>query len=526
MARTKTTTRYSYFGQDGLGGGLTSENPIYVSKNQMVVADNILVSTSLVRRKRGGQEKYHTGSYDTTASYPASGTATAARAIRGVTDYWRTASLSGIPTSDLFLHQSTNVWSIDDRTSVGVNRTGSLTLSGTSVPCYRAFNQKIYFCSTVTADGYNKWDGAAASAVAVTAPTDGVGKFLCTHLGRMVMAGQDSFPFRVYLSKPLDPEDWTTGGATSLDLDDDGDPQGITGLSSFQGRLYVFTRRSIYEITGTTAATFVVLRISNGIGALSHASIVQVPNDIIFASDRGVHSLRQVASGRQTESTFISRDIQKLWTELLNTSLYSRIWACYDDTINCYIVSVPSSGQLLNDQLLVFNIEFGIWTVWPDIQARSICNVILSNQKNILIGKETGVLALINKSTRSDFGEGYTARFKTGVLYPGSVETEKVFKSITVFASTTTEGQFSVGWNIDGKKYGSKTVNLITGQDVLGTTFVLGQSRLGIGQYVPHTISLDDIGYGIQVEIIVGGTSDLEFYGFILEVEDVNETYT
>ena len=527
MANTKKTQKYVFLGPKGIGGGLSTENPIIVGDNQMVIADNILVGTSIARRKRGGQAKYHTGSFDLTSSYPTSGAS--GTPIRGIIEYWRTASMAGNPISDVFLHQDTKVWSIDDRNTVGVNRTGALSLATTGVPSYQVFNGNLYFCSTVATDGYNRWDGAASTAIAAVDPTDGPGKYLTAHLGRMIMAGNFDYPYRVYFSSALDPEDWTSGGgsnATSFDLVDDGDPEGITGLASFQNRLYVFKRRSIYEITGDDPATAVVQIVSNGIGCLGHASIVQIPNDIIFASDRGVHSLRQVASGRQSESQFLSRDIQKLWVDLLNTALYSRIMAMYDETINCYVITVPSSGQTKNDQILTYNIEFGTWTVWPNINARSLCPVLISNKKNILLGKEDGTIALINQASREDFGEGYTARFKTAALYPGNdASVQKIFKSITVFASTTTVGNFSVSWSIeadDGTKSGSKSVDLLAATDVLGSTFVLGQSRLGVGQYVPKTIAIDETGYGIQVEITCGGTSDLEFYGFILEAEDAN----
>lgn len=518
------TKKYSFFGQEGFGGGLVSENPITLSKNQMVIADNILVGTVLSRRKRGGQVKYHTGTFDTTGSYPASGVP-----IRGILDFWRTASLAGNPVSNIFLHQGAKVWSVASRSSIAVDRTGALTISPLGIPSYQPFNQRLYFCSSITSDGYNKWDGNSASSAVATPPPDGVGKILTAHFGRMVMAGQNDFPFTAYLSSEFDPEDWSTSApsnATSLQVDDRGDPQGITGLCSFQGRLYIFCRRSIYEVTGNDPASFIVTPISTGIGCLSHGSIVQVPNDIIFASDRGIHSLRQVASGRQSESSFLSRDIQKLWVTLLNTALYGQVQATYDDTTNNYVITVPTSGQVNNDQMLCYNIEFGTWTVWPNINARSLNMVLLSNKRNILLGKEDGKIALINQNVQTDFDQGFTARFLTGVLYPGGLDVEKRFKSITIIASTTVPSQFTIGWTIDGKKSGLKAIDLTAGEDLLGTTFVLGQSRLGVGQYLPHTVSIDDVGYGIQVDMIAGGTSDIEVYGFILEVEDVNPNFT
>lgn len=518
----KRTRSYPYIGREGFGGGLTTESPISVLTegfNKMVVANNVLIGTTVSRKKRGGKEKYNTGGQEGGVNYPDLVTP-----IRGITEFWRTATFT-TPVSDLFLHQGTKVWSIDDRNTVGVDRTGALTLDANGIPSYQVFFSVIYFCSSVTADGYNKWDGIAASAVAATAPPDGPGKYLTIHYGRMVMAGNEDFPYRVYFSAPLDPEDWTGVDATSLDLPDDGDPNAITGISSFYGRLYVFTRRSIYEITGTTPSDFVVNKISNGIGTISHQSIVQTPNDIFFASDRGVHSLKQLSSGRQSESMFLSREIQKFWVESINSALYSRAYAYFDETTNNYIISMPSSGQLKNDLLLCYNTEFGTWTLWPEINARCISGVLVNNKKTILIGEELGRIGLLNTNATTDYDAGFTYRWNTNVLYPGGLANEKTFKSVTVFLSSKNVSTVTIGWNVDGKRSGSRAIQLQQGVDVLTSSFVLGVSELGTTSFLPYTIPIDQVGYGLQLEAICGGDNDVEIFGFILDTEDVNENY-
>jgi hypothetical protein len=410
-----------------------------------------------------------------------------------------------------------------------VNRTGALTLSSSGVPCYQPFNQKVYFCSTITADGYNVWDGAAATSTAAVDPADGPGKYLCAHLGRMIMAGNDDYPFRVYYSSALDPEDWTSSSPSdggSLDLDDNGDPQGITGIVSFQNRLYVFTRRSTYEITGSAPDDFIVQRVSDGIGCIAHSTIATVPNDIIFASDRGVHSLRQLSSGRQTESQFISRDIQRLWTSLLNSGRFVQIQSAYDETINSYVMTVCTGSDTTNSDMLIYNLEFGTWTVWKDIEARSVTVAYLNNRKQLLIGREDGTIAYLNRDTRTDMGESYQSRFKTGVLYPGGDMTmERRFMSVTCLASATSPAIITVSWSVDGKKAGSNSYSLTAGEDLLGTTFVLGQSVLGTGQYLPVTLPIDLHGTGIQLDFQVQSDGDVEFYGFVLEVEDENPVF-
>lgn len=526
------TTTLKFFGKEALLGGLnTTDNPIIVPPNQMTVAKNVAISRTLARKKRGGLVRYHTGSFIGTASYPNVVTpSTEASAIRGIIQYWRYGSSTGEPNEDLFLHQNTKVWSIPDQTNAAVNRTGGLTISPTAIPSYQVFEGILYWCDSETT-GYYKWNAlgiAPGDAEAATGPADGPGKYLRAHQGRMWMAGNGDFPFRLYYSSALDGDDWTTGGGStggSFDLSYDGDPDGITAIfPPFQGRLYVATRRMIYQITGSSPSDFVVTPVTQGIGCCSHNSVVATPNDIIFCSDRGVNSLQRVQVSDQSETTFLSRDIQSLWVSLLNRSLLNRAQGTYDENSNTYVLSVVGGGQQKNNITLVYNIEFGTWTSWDGIDARSINQILLSNQGQILTGREDGEIAYVNDAARFDLSEtmGFPMQFTTGKIYPGDqIDTQFRVHSVTILASATRLSTVNVGWTLDsinGQLGGAKAVSLGQETDSLGSTFVLGQSRLGFGQFLAKKITVDNAGYNFQLSVGVSGTSDVEFYGFILEV--------
>jgi hypothetical protein len=176
--------------------------------------------------------------------------------------------------------------------------------------------------------------------------------------------------------------------------------------------------------------------------------------------------------------------------------------------------------------MLIYNIEFGTWTVWKDINARCVTIGYLNNKKQLLIGRENGTIAYLNREARTDFGDSYNSRFKTGVLYPGGDMTvERRYLSLTVLVSSTANASIGVSWNIDGRSDNTSTFTIGSDNDLLGTTFVLGTSVLGIGQFLPVTVTLDGHGTGIQLEFSVQSDGDVEFYGFILEVEDENPTY-
>jgi len=532
-------TRYlNFFGPKGLQGGLNvSDNPIIVPPQQMVIARNVAIAQSLARKKRGGLTSYHTGSYAGTAQYPASSvTPSASTAIRGLIQYWRYGSFTGEPTEDLFLHQGSKLWSIPNRTDPGVDRTGALTINSSGVPCYQVFEGILYFANTITADGYNKWnalDAVPGNAASATPPADGIPKFLRAHIGRMWAAGVGTFPFRLYYSAPLDAEDWTQGsGGGSLDLSYDGDPSGITAIfPPFQGRLFVATRRRIYEITGYTVDDFTVQPVTQGIGCISHNSVVATPNDILFASDRGVHSLAKLITSDQSTVTFLSRDIQSLWVNLTNRSLLERTQAVWEENSNSYIITLTPSGSTFQTTTLVYNTEFGTWTLWEGIDARSVANVLISGQSYLLCGREDGNIAFVDPSKRYDLSDtnGFPFQFKSGKVYPSDqIDTQWRIVSVTVLCSATRSSQFSIGWTvdtIDGQQSDSRSIDIGNESDVLGSTFILGQSRLGFGRFIPKRVSVDKIGYNFQLEIRASGQSDIEFYGWILEVDDADSHY-
>lgn len=532
--KSSSTRYYNFYGQKGLSGGLNvSDDPLIVGPEEMAVAKNVLIGQSLSRQKRPGLEDYHTGIYEGTASYPAAGTP-----IRGIIQYWRYGSGTGAVLEDVFLHQSSKLWSLDTRTSPGVNRTGALVLTTNSRISYQVFEGILYFCSSNTSDGYNKWNGlsepAATTAQAATAPPDGAGKYLGIYIGRMVMGGNPDFPFRVYLSAPLDADNWTlpgNDGATSFDLSYDGDPEGITAIfPEHQGKCYIATRRSIYELSGVDLSTFSINRVSSGVGCIGQGTVVATPNDILFASDRGLHSLNRLVVSDQSAITFQSKAIQKLWVDLLNTQILNQSQAAWDENLNLYVLTCPSSGQITNDTVLCYNMTFGYWTTWDGINARALNRVLVTNKQYVLAGTEAGKVAFLNPIRTTDFGTGFTFQMKSGKFFPDSNMTNQYrFVSVTAMLSVRQPSSIAIGYSIDsvnGTKTNSRSQSLGTNSALLGSTFVLGQSALGTGAFIPVRFSIEETGYNFQLEITATGNSDINFLGWILEVEDADPVYT
>ncbi len=523
-----TSRFYNFFGQKGLAGGLNvTDHPLIVPPEQMVEANNIAITQTLSRKKRPGQVSYHLGETPLGLN---------ADPIRGLIEYQRFSITSGDALSDLFLHQDNKVYSIPDRTSAAVDRTGSLTLNPDAYPRYQVFEGILYFVSSDPTDGYNKWDGTdvLGDAVAATPPADGVGTLLGTWNGRMIMAGNKDFPFRVYISAPLDADDWTVpGGATSFDLTYDSESGGITAIfPERDGLLFIATKRSIYQLSAfdpNDVATFQLRRVTRGVGCVGQGTVVATPNDVLFCSTRGLHSLRKIIVSDQSEITFLSRDVQKIFTNMLNPVLFPRAQAAWDEKDNIYVLTVASDGQSTSDIVLAYNINFDLWLSWDQLNARSLSLLELEDRNYVLLGRENGTITYLDGDQSADLDAGFACSFKTGKFFPdGDITHEKEYVSVTVLVSAESVSDVLIAWTIDsvdGTKEGSQVVQIGDSTSLLGSTLVLGVSSLGFGRFIPLRVSVQEIGFNFQLQITASGESGLEFHGWVLEVIDANTNY-
>lgn len=534
---TRSTRRIQLSGPDFLAGGLNlTDNPLIVKPEDMVEAVNLLVGSTPSRRKRAGQEYFNTDDSDATANYPKNpkNGGSASEPILGLYEFWRYDSGTGAPKSTLMVRQGTKIWAIDARTGTADDITGALVLPAGGTVTFQAFEGRVYWTGTGTAgtpEGYNYWDGSSPAAVAAAAtPPDGTPTYILSHGGRMWAWGVPGFPYRLYYSEFFNAEVWSTNafGATgtatqagSLDLDPFGDPVGINGGVSFQDRLYVFMRRASFEITGSRINDFFVKTVSRQIGCIGHHTIVPIGNDVLYASERGILRLSSTDKAIQSEYGFVSRPISTLWNKFLNRNLFDQFSAAYDEEENLYLLTVPGTGLQFNNIILAFNAQTSSWCgTWEGHKARILSTYLVSGVNRVLAGREDGILALLGSIERMDLGAVYSARFKTGMIFPGGeIDIEHLWKHVTILTSADGNGTLVLNAYVDSKLVLSQNISIDAGSDVLGSTFILGESQLGSGVFVPHTAGLKGQGYGLQLEIIFNSDADIQVYGFMIDTK-------
>lgn len=617
---TRNVRRVRSNGKEFLNAGLNvTDNPLIADFNEMVEARNILIGSTLARKKRGGQEYFNTDATDSTANYPLNPKNNGGAdgdAIRGLYEFWRYDSGTGNPKTSLMVRSGTKIWGINARTGAATDLTGGITsLQTTGIITFQTFEGRVYWTSTNPLEGLYCWDGVSASAEEVVniaasfdaavsgvtgnvelsaditgtignsillsgdgaktlntlvsdwntanpsntvtldsangtdvpagatsmqlagglqkLPPDGTPSYIVSHGGRMWAFGVPGFPYRLYASEFYDATSWavnvfgssgTAAEPTSLDLDPFGDPRGITGAVSFQGKLYTFMQRAIFEVSGFTINDFSVQTINRQIGSISHHSIVAVENDVIYASERGVLKLSSTDKAIESDYAFASRPISRLWNESLNRNIQENYSATYDERENLYLLSVASSGQTEGDTILVYNVQNNVWATWDNHRARVLSTYIVDGVNRTIAGREDGIISVMGSETRKDLGKAYTSKYKTGILFPGGeMDVEHMFKHLTLLASTDGDGSLTLNMFVDSKLVNTETVDITSGKDLLGTTFVLGQSALGSGIFIPTTWPIGAKGYGFQIEVIINTENDVETYGFMVDLVSADQ---
>jgi hypothetical protein len=339
-----------------------------------------------------------------------------------------------------------------------------------------------------------------------------------TRLDRLHYCGEDIFAW---------------GGADGLsgatDVGDgDGDPSGISGIApSFKGTLFVGKRTKLYriEIPSGDFDLLQQIKVSNGIGFLSHQGITAIDqDDILFVSDRGIHSMSATSAYGDFTAAYISRDIQKTFVEDFTPGRKRLIKAAYLPEINSALFSVSEGGSATNNMIYLYNIQNKEWYRWPNVETESLIPAQDSDRRRVYLGSYRARLAQTQSGFNRDvfFNEEviYIAnRVSTGLIYPDSrPDTMKQFKSIRLIFRAA--GSYTITCKVKIDNFSEQALSFVSNESALPLgTLVLGSDVMG-GSYVtaPHSIPIDGVGRGIKLTFEQNDLNTaLALQGFIIE---------
>lgn len=530
------------------GGYNPSIDPIILNPQQLQICENAQFDNSGGRKKRGGI------AYLNTAAVTVSGTAV--DLIWGI-DYWANVSSTKRAYHVVISEGGKALRSPYNGVYSAFNSATTATLSVTQGQITsEVFNEDLIIGFSKTAVP-KVWDGQNTTVNLVTATaatgTYPTGWIVRSHRNRLWVAGASATPDRIYYSGftagAPDHRAWDTASSAGfIDVfPGDGDSQGITSIfpEVNQGGLYVAKRSKIYFIDTSNAddSLWTVRLVSNGIGCVSHNSAVAVDQtDVIFCSDRGVHSLGQVISQAGIiESAFLSADIHSDYQSVLSTSDRSKYSAIWYPKLNSYFLAVAQTAGTLN-RIYGYNVEIKQWYVWkPADSTENTFNFLhlrfngtdktyqmygVSDKGHVLEFDQEVFYDESGTATISQFA--IPLRVKSAAIYPSAIRlSESHFTDLGFYVSSRNTSSFSVIWSIDNANSQSKAVaQVVLGGNVLGTTplgptFLLGEAR-GIK---PYLTSINGVGNAIEIEIQHNDPSDFQLYGMALKFIGSNESY-
>lgn len=338
---------------------------------------------------------------------------------------------------------------------------------------------------------------------------------------------------RIHYCETFDETLWLGfGDSGALDVSPgDGDPEGITNGYVYKGFAVIGKKNSRHRIQGDSPENFFVEEISQGMGNEGPLAIPVDESDVVFVSKRGIHS--QAATDRygDTDARYLSSDIKPTFNSWESEDL-KLMQGTYIPELNSIALSVSEEGKTSQNAVWLYNIEIqvqgkdesGVWYRWPDISCTALARRFADGKYKLVFGTDDGRLIQAQKENDfADFGvDGIPFRIKTGSIYPGQdLNSVKAFKKITMIYRPKGNFSFTVQAKIDNQLTQSFSYNQISGLDLLGDTFVLGNSLLGSSNTLaPFTFTMEGYGRGVTLTITQPSADEqVEVWGFIIEYE-------
>jgi len=306
----------------------------------------------------------------------------------------------------------------------------------------------------------------------------------------------------------------------------DGDPEGITAIFPFKGRLFVAKKNKLYQVVGNSPETFQVLDVSEGLGIEAHGAVAAVDqDDVLYVSSKGVHSVATTSNYGDFQASFLSNEIQPTFNDWEQPRLkYTQ--ATYIPILNAVAFSVASESTTAQDAVWLYFVNVKKWARWPDISCQALGTVLLDSKSTLFIGTATGKLIRTQNGTYTDYtATGIIYRLVTGSIYPdNSPITVKMFKNLTIFFRPRGDFNFAVRAKIDNHSEQAFAFSASLQSDELDVDFILGQSTLGgVAQFAPFTANMDGMGRGIVLTMEQTGQEEqVDVYGFSITYESAD----
>lgn len=412
-------------------------------------------------------------------------------------------------TRKLLAASGTSVYDVTNGTptaiKTGLNGNGQRFTAAT-------FYDKLYLLNGNTTDGLMKYDGTNFATV-TGAPN---GKYVVTHKNRLYIAGDPANPSRLYMSDLGQPETWPSLNFIDINTND-GDA--ITGIAEHLDALVIFKERSVHVLRGTGPQNYSILDSHQSHGTVSHWSIAQVLNQLVYLGRDGVYAYDGKAVHLISDlirGSVLGLSDHPPWqqTYLVN--------ACATEYKNKYWLSVTEgNGQTLNNRVYVYDYLHKAWTRY-DLSVSCFSLFQTSTSFGLYSGDVTQGFVYHQDTGNSDNGANIYAFLQTKDFDFGATSHYKSYKGL-FFAAQQQDQDYSI--NIQyiqdlGKQ--SKVIPLHLGgsnASVWGT-FVWGVDVWGaVPNVAKGTTAVSGASRFLSFKVYDTSTNPFCFYGWSIRYQ-------
>lgn len=370
---------------------------------------------------------------------------------------------------------------------------GTYTLSTTAQVDIVVANNNVYFF-----DGTNtpvKYNGTTGSTVAAIP----VGSFAKWFHNMLFVAGISTLPNRARISALGDPEDFTGGITATLDINpNDGDY--ITGLGILKDELFIFKTQRVWSITGFGTAALTLSNLNErltGFGTLSHRSIVNTGNDLLYLGFLGdiphIRSLRRTREATIVDGGIMSDDIESTMNGMSKSSL-TTVAGIFDGR-NAWFGYTVSGGSTNNRAVMIDMVTKG-WTRHTGINASVWESFTISSTPQVYFGEASADSKVyVMDTSTSDNGTAINFQVDTRRYGGDKPEAKKKWKYLYVSAEEIGNYDVTIDYSKDGFTFGNLGTFNLSGTGAIFDNIILDTSKLGGTDvkkdrfYIPKTIS-------------------------------------
>lgn len=447
-----------------------------------------------------------------------------ASAINASADFGASANGAVVTITNANAGRATDAADLNTGFTISTTEYGATLITSVDRVQTIIFNNR-WICCFSGIDNYPVMYRPESSSLYQTLPNAPDCSIITEYLSRL-WVNDKTDPHRLHYSETGSFSTWKgAGDSAAIDISPgDGDPEGIVAIYQFKSTFFVHKKTKTYRIFNNTPESFQVRPVNSSLGAESSYTAPIDNDDVMFVSRKGIHTIAATDQFGDTTNTYLSGKIQPTF-ETWSQTRFNLVQCAYIPELNSTAFIVPEEGRSAPSAIWLYNTVFKAWYRWPNTNPRSIALHQTADKKNKLMwGTATGRIVLSNSGNYTDFGtQGIEYRVKTGAIYPADdIQAMKAFRAITFLFKPIGGFTFTVKYKIDNGKQDAIVYQQVSSTDLLGTTFVLGQSILGTsGVLQPYTFQIDGLGRGITFEIEQTGPDEqVELYGFLIEYED------